>query len=101
MKKSLYILAMIVTLNCSAYTHSGSPTASGIMPCVGICAVDKINGEAVPFGTKIILPDGRMLIVADRFGGNYNNRLDVFMETEGECWEFGRRWLKCRIEVTE
>lgn len=94
-------MAVIVTLNVSAYTHSGNPTASGVMPQAGHCAADLINGKTVPFGSKITLPDGRVLVVTDRFGGNYNNRLDVFLNTEKECWQFGRQWLKCSIEVAE
>ena len=96
-----FILAVIVTLNVSAYTHSGNPTASGVWPQVGHCAADQINGVTVPFGSRITLPDGRTLVVTDRFGGNYNNRLDVFLNTEKECWEFGRRNLLCRVEVAE
>ena len=95
------ILAVIVTLNVSAYTHSGKPTASGAWPQVGHCAADQINGVTVPFGSKITLPDGRVLVVTDRFGENYNNRLDIFLNTEKECWQFGRQWLRCRIEVAE
>ena len=94
-----WLLAIIVTLNCSAYAPSGNPTASGVMPQVGHCAVDRINGQYVPFGTKVHLPDGRTLVVTDRFGGNYDNRLDIFMNTEDECWQFGRRMLRCRVEM--
>lgn len=99
MRQLIYMLAIVVTLNCTAYTHSTNPTASGVMPQVGMCAVDKINGEWVKFGTRITLPDGRVLIVTDRFGGNYNNRMDIFMATEDECWQFGRRNLVCRVEM--
>ena len=99
MKTLLYMLAIVVTLHCTAYTHSTNPTASGVMPQVGHCACDKINGEWVKFGTQIITEDGRTLVVTDRFGGSYNNRLDIFMESEDECWQFGRKWLKCRIEA--
>ena len=99
MKTLLYMLAIVVTLQCTSYTHSNNPTASGVMPQVGHCACDKINGEWVKFGTRITLPDGRVLIVTDRFGCSYNNRLDIFMASEDECWQFGRQWLKCRIEV--
>ena len=95
----LLILAIVVTLNASAYCETGNPTASGVMPQVGHCAVDKINGQWIPFGTKIITEDGRVLTVTDRFGGNYDNRLDIFMSNEQECWQFGRRWLKCKIEM--
>ena len=101
MKTLLYILAVVVTLNCSAYTHSNNPTASGVMPQVGHCAVDKINGQWIPFGTIIKTEDGRTLVVTDRFGGGYDNRLDIFMNSEQECWQFGRQWLKCKVEVAE
>lgn len=100
-KKLCFLIAFFQTLSVSAYTHSGNPTASGVMPQVGHCAADQINGVTVPFGSKITLPSGRLLIVTDRFGGNYNNRLDVFMNTEKECWEFGRRNLVCKVEVAE
>ena len=99
MKALLYMLFIVVTLDASAYFHTGNPTASGVMPQVGHCACDKINGEWVKFGTRITLPDGRVLTVTDRFGGSYNNRLDIFMQTEDDCWQFGRRNLVCRVEI--
>lgn len=97
--RKIMVFAILVTLQCTAYCHTGNPTASGVMPRVGMCAVDMINGVYVPFGTRVTLPDGRVLTVADRFGGGYNNRLDVFMNTESECWKFGRQYLKCRVEI--
>ena len=99
MRYLIYMLAIVVTLNCSAYTHSTNPTASGVMPEVGMCACDKINGQWIPFGTRITTEDGRILVVTDRFGDGRNNALDIFMQSESECWQFGRQWLKCRIEV--
>ena len=99
MRQLIYMLAIVVTLNVSAYTHSTNPTASGVMPQVGHCAVDKINGQWIPFGTVITLPDGRVLTVTDRFGDGRSNALDIFMESEDECWQFGRQWLKCRVEI--
>ena len=98
MNKLLSLLAIVVTLNCSAYADHGI-TASGEPVQQGICAMDKVNGMVVPFGTKVILPDGMVLIVKDRFGAGYNNYLDIWMPTESECWQFGRRWLECRIEM--
>ena len=102
--KYLYsLLAIIVTLNVSAFCETGNPTASGLMPQVGHCAVDKINGQWIPFGTKIRIIDQNVgmheLVVTDRFGGNYNNKMDIFMQSESECWKFGRRWLECRVEM--
>ena len=92
-----YLILAIVfwqTLNVSAYTAKGNKTASGVYPQVGHCAADHL-----PFGTRITLPDGRTLTVTDRFGGGYSDRLDIYMETEAECWEWGRKMLRCRIEV--
>ena len=93
--KIIYLLAVFwQVLNCSAYCHTGSSTASGVMPAVGMGAADHL-----PFGSRVTLPDGRVLTITDRFGGNYRDRLDIFMESEAACWQFGRRWLKCRIET--
>lgn len=99
MFKFVNVLAIIVTLSASAYCHTGNPTASGVMPQVGMCACDKINGQWIPFGTRITTEDGRVLTVTDRFGGSYDNRLDIFMQTEDECWQFGRKNLVCEVEI--
>ena len=94
-RKILLVLAVFwQVLNTSAYTHSGNPTASGVWPAVGMAAADHL-----PFGTKVTLPDGRLLIVTDRFGGGFTNKLDIFMETEEECWKWGRQYLECKIEI--
>lgn len=99
MRGLTYLLAIVVTLNASAYCETGNPTASGVMPQVGHCACDKINGEWVKFGTRITLPEGRVLTVTDRFGDGRNNALDIFMQSENECWQFGRKNLMCRVEL--
>ena len=97
MIKQIIMFAVIwQALNCSAYCHTGSPTASGVMPAVGMAAADHL-----PFGAKVYLPDGTVVEIRDRMGGNYSDRLDLFKETEDECWKFGRRILRCRIEVPE
>ena len=82
------------TLNVSAYCETGNRTASGVWPQVGHAAADHL-----PFGSRVTLPDGRILTITDRFGGGYSDRLDVFMNSEDECWQFGRQWLKCKIEL--
>ena len=95
MSKYLILFAVFwQTLNVSAYCHSGNPTASGVMPAVGMAAADHL-----PFGSKVTLPDGTVVEIRDRMGGNYSDRLDLFKDTEDECWKFGRRWLNCKIET--
>ena len=87
------------TLNVSAYTHSTQPTASGVMPQVGHCAVDKINGQWVPFGTIIKIKGMGTYKVTDRFGDGRNNCVDLFMESYKKCIEFGRQDLEAEVEL--
>ena len=51
-KYLINLLAIVVTLNCSAYADHGI-TASGEPVRQGICAMDKLNGVTVPFGAKV------------------------------------------------
>ena len=102
--KYLYsLLAIIVTLNVSAFCETGNPTASGVMPQVGHCAVDKINGRWVPFGTKIRIIDQNVdiheLVVTDRFGDGRNNCVDLYMESYKKCIEFGRQNMEAEVEL--
>ena len=101
MRYVIHLLAIVVTLNASAYCDRGI-TASGEYVRDGICAVDKINGVLVPFGAKVVLPDGKVLVVKDRLGGgSLNNHLDIWMASENDCWQFGRQNLVCEVEVAE
>lgn len=96
MKKLILFAVFYQLMNVSAYTHTGNPTASGVMPSVGMAAADHL-----PFGSRVTLPDGTVVVIRDRMGGSYRDRLDLFKETEDECWKFGRQWLKCKVEVAE
>ena len=98
MQKLITLAVIWATLNTSAYCDRGI-TASGEYVREGFCAVDKINGEWVKFGTKIILPDGRVLIVKDRFGAGHDGHLDIWMPSEAECWQFGRQNILCKVEI--
>ena len=95
--KNLILLAVFwQTLNISAYCHTGNPTASGVWPQVGMAAADHL-----PFGSKVYLPDGTVVVIRDRMGGGYTDRLDLFKATEDECWKWGRKFLRCKIETRE
>ena len=98
MQKIIALAVIWATLNSSAYCDRGI-TASGEYVRHGICAMDKLNGIVVPFGSKVTLPDGTVLIVKDRFGGGKNNCLDIWIPSESDCWQFGRRMLKCKVEM--
>jgi 3D (Asp-Asp-Asp) domain-containing protein len=95
MSKFLILLAVFwQTLNISAYCHTGNPTASGVWPQVGMAAADHL-----PFGSKVTLPDGTVVVIRDRMGGNYTDRLDLFKATEDECWKWGRQILRCKVVI--
>ena len=98
MKYLILFAVFIATLECTAYCDRGI-TASGEYVRDGICAVDRINGVLVPFGAKVILPNGKVLVVKDRFGAGHNNHLDIWMPSEDECWQFGRKNLVCEVEL--
>ena len=100
MGKLVLLITIWATLQATAYCDRGV-TASGEYVRDGICAMDKLNGQWVKFGTKVFLPDGRMLVVKDRFGAGHDGHLDIWMASEDACWKFGRRNLLCRIEVAE
>lgn len=93
MKYGMILAIVWQLLNVSAYCETGNPTASGVWPVVGTtCAADHL-----PFGTAVTI-NGHRYIVQDRFGSGYTDRLDLFMSSEAECWNFGRQWLMCEVE---
>lgn len=83
-----------ITVNASAYTaNEGGPLGAwGDVLKVGHVAADDL-----PYNTVVIIGE-REYVVKDRFGGGYRNRIDIFMESEAEAWEFGRRELKIYVK---
>lgn len=99
MKHIIYLAVFLQTLNCSAYTPyecGNSRTASGTIPCKG----RTVAADHLPFGTKVTI-NGHSYIVEDRFGGGYTDRLDIFMNSYDQAIQFGRQWIKCKIETPE
>lgn len=83
-------------LNCeaTAYTHTGNPTATGIMPYVGVVAVDP---RYIPLGTKMFIPGYGMAVAADTGGDMIHHSIDLFMNTRNECFQWGRRMVQVYI----
>ena len=100
----------VVTLNASAYTASTcgksssdssyGRTASGAMASSWSTVA---AGSGYPIGTIIYIPyfanqaNGGWFVVQDRGGAISNSRIDIYMDTLGECQNFGRRNLECYI----
>lgn len=99
MSKWTAVFAVVWQLmNVSAYTsyETGSTlTASGLTARAG----ETVACDHLPFGTELYIPSlEKTFIVQDRFGGGYTDRLDIYMESQDQAWEFGRRWLSVMYE---
>ena len=79
------------TMNVSAYCDYGM-TASGEWVREGIVASDDL-----PFGTVVII-NGNRYVVADRFGGGYSDRIDIYMPSYDDCMSFGRQYLDVYVD---
>lgn len=55
-----------------------------------------VAADDLPLGTKVII-EGKEYIVADRFGGNYRNRIDIYMPSRESAYRFGRQHLTVKI----
>ena len=93
----------VITMRATAYTYGedgGNRTSTGIRPYRGIVAVDP---RVIPLGTKLYIEssDGRYVygeaVAADTGGSIKGNKIDVFLESESECYSFGRRTVNVYI----
>ena len=84
----------VVTMEATAYTHTGNKTATGIYPYVGVIAVDP---KVIPLGTKVHVEGYGNAIAADTGGVIKGNIIDVFFNSRSECMNWGRKMVKVRI----
>ena len=78
---------MTVTAQCDqGYTASGEYVSEGM-----------VASDDLPIGTTVII-NGESYIVADRFGGGYSGRLDIYMPSYDDCVEFGVQTLDVYVE---
>lgn len=77
-----------MVMEATAYTWSGDKTATGTWPSRGTVAVDP---GVIPLGTRLYIDGYGEAIAADTGGDIKGNRVDLYMESESECWEFGRQ----------
>lgn len=77
-----------MTMECTAFTHTGNKTATGIMPRRGVIAVDP---RVIPLGSQLYVEGYGLGVAADTGGVIKGKRIDIFLESKSECLEWGRR----------
>ena len=74
---------------------TGTITATGTKPKWGTIAVDP---KIIPYGTKVYIPQfGRTFIANNTGGAIKGNKIDIFMNTKKECYNWGRRTIEIQI----
>lgn len=88
-------------INASAYTSAADECGKGDgITSSGLKA--KTNRTIAcpaefPFGTKISIEGMGVYSCEDRGGAIKGNKIDIYMETKGEAFAFGRRMLKAQV----
>ena len=83
-----------ITFEATAYTWTGQRTASGTWPAIGTVATDP---EVIPLGTKIWVEGYGEAVAEDTGGLVKGNIIDIYLPTEDQCWQWGRRQVEVRI----
>ena len=77
-----------LTVESTAYTHTGSKTATGVEPREGMIAVDP---KVIAMGSKVYVEGYGYAIAADTGGDIRGNRIDVFFSSLRQCIDWGRK----------
>ena len=85
-----------IIMEATAYTWTGNRTATGTWPSRGTIAVDP---EVIPLGTKLHIEGYGPAVAEDTGGAIKGNTVDLYMDTEEECWQFGRQ--KVEVVIVE
>ena len=83
-----------MTFTATAYTWTGYRTATGTWPSRGTVAVDP---RVIPLGTELHIEGYGAAVAADTGGAIQGQRVDLYMDTEHECWQWGRRKVEVRV----
>lgn len=84
----------VMIFEATAYTWTGNQTATGTWPSRGTIAVDP---AIIPLGTRLYVEGYGEGIAEDVGGAIQGEIIDLYMESEAECWEFGRRQVEVRV----
>lgn len=79
----------IVSLDVKATAYAGDTiTSTGTVPTVGTTIA--VDPTVIPYGTKVYIPEFDNVFIAEDCGSAIKgNRIDIFMENETKCNEWG------------
>ena len=81
--------AQVITMKATAYHEPpGSLTKSGTLSRVGAVAVDP---RVIPLGTKLYVEGYGYCVAEDTGGLIKGNRIDIYLDSEAECNDWGVR----------
>ena len=83
-----------IILEATAYTWTGCRTATGTWPSRGTIATDP---RVIPTGSKLWVEGYGEAVAADTGGAIQGHRVDLYMDTEHECLQWGRRKVEVQI----
>lgn len=83
-----------LTVEATAYTHTGNNTATGIYPFPSVIAVDP---SIIPLGSICYVENYGYAIALDTGRLIKGYKIDLFFNTYDECIKFGVRKLKIKI----
>ncbi len=83
-----------VTFEATAYTWTGNRTATGTWPSRGTVAVDP---RVIPLGTELHIKGYGPAVAADTGGAIKGQIIDLYMDSEHECWQWGRQKVEVQI----
>lgn len=84
----------VMIFEATAYCYTGNQTATGTWPSRGTIAVDP---AIIPLGTRLYVEGYGEGIAEDTGGAIQGHIIDLYMESEDECWAWGRRTVEVRI----
>ncbi len=84
----------VLDMLATAYTYTGSPTASGVWPDEGVVAVDT---AVIPLGTKLYVDGYGYARALDTGRDIVGSRIDLFMKSEDQALNWGVKRVKVYI----
>ena len=83
-----------VVFESTAYTWTGCRTASGSWPSRGTIATDP---RVIPLGTELYIEGYGPAVAADTGGAIQGQKIDLYMDSEHECLQWGRQKVEVQI----